>query len=350
MFVTYTMIADSDQNKIAALVTKILRSVGKGMRKIRGNSTAFYTECTALTTEQWSSELLPGVLYGSKASDLIFEELLAKKPSMICRFGTTELATIASATTQLTVTNALKLVSGHEIVRDIGMHEGLMRSLCSLSGFFPPNLSEGREFVKLMLADMKYIDILGVWCKQESNFSRALSSARKVRFRDMEPYMHENPWSRILAGRKVLVVHPFSYSIEKQYSRNRKFLFSNPLVLPEFELQTITAVQSIANNPTRFAKWFDALRYMMDQISNANFDVAIIGCGAYGMPLAAHVKRIGKKAVHLGGQTQLLFGIKGKRWEAGHGEIRQLFNDHWVYPDEKEKPQNFSSVEQGAYW
>ena len=45
------------------------------------------------------------------------------------------------------------------------------------------------------------------------------------------------------------------------------------------------------------------------------FDVAIIGCGAYGMPLAAMLKQAGKQAIHLGGATQLLFGIKGKRWE-----------------------------------
>ena len=33
------------------------------------------------------------------------------------------------------------------------------------------------------------------------------------------------------------------------------------------------------------------------------------------MPLAAFIKSIGKKAVHLGGSTQILFGIKGERWD-----------------------------------
>ena len=46
-----------------------------------------------------------------------------------------------------------------------------------------------------------------------------------------------------------------------------------------------------------------------------DFDVAIIGCGAYGFPLAAKLKQAGKQAIHLAGATQLLFGIKGKRWE-----------------------------------
>ena len=34
------------------------------------------------------------------------------------------------------------------------------------------------------------------------------------------------------------------------------------------------------------------------------------------MLLAAHVKRLGKRAVHLRGATQILFSIKGKHWEA----------------------------------
>ena len=75
------------------------------------------------------------------------------------------------------------------------------------------------------------------------------------------------------------------------------------------------------------------------------FDIAIIGCGAYGMPLAAYCKQIGKKAVHLGGATQLLFGIKGKRWDN-----YSLYNDYWVRPLESETPRNAGKIESGCYW
>jgi hypothetical protein len=44
-----------------------------------------------------------------------------------------------------------------------------------------------------------------------------------------------------------------------------------------------------------------------------DFDIAIIGCGAYSFPLAANVKRIGKNSVHLGGASQLLFGFSWKK-------------------------------------
>lgn len=343
------MHADSDLNPTAALAVKALRVIGKRIRIARGNPPAFYSQCTDLTLDNWDTSALPNVAIGANASDLIYEELAKDKPSMICRFGTTELATLCSATTELNLNNAIRLVSGSNLVRDIGLHQGVVNSLCKLSGFFPGDVSLGRKFVELSIADIPLIDILGVWCKQEIFFDKNLKAAQRVRFRDIEPYMHDKPWSRILKNKKVLVVHPFAETISSQYKK-REHLFSNPLILPEFELKTIKAVQSIANNKTQFANWFEALHHMQDQINQTDFDIAIIGCGAYGMPLAAHCKRIGKKAIHLGGQTQLLFGIKGKRWETGHDFIKGMFNEHWVYPDEQDKPRDFKVVEGGAYW
>ena len=77
--------------------------------------------------------------------------------------------------------------------------------------------------------------------------------------------------------------------------------------------------------------------------------MAIIGAGAYGLPLAAHVKRLGKKAVHLGGATQILFGIRGKRWDE-MPFFQKLYNEHWVRPLPSEVPKDYQRVEGGCYW
>ena len=177
----------------------------------------------------------------------------------------------------------------------------------------------------------------------ERVFAQQLSSATKVSLDDLQPYHHADPWSEALAGKTVLVIHPFTKSIQAQYQK-RSLLFDDPRVLPDFELKTITAVQSIAYNTSSvYSTWFDALDHMCDQMTSTAFDVAIIGCGAYGFPLAAFAKRLGKQAIHLGGATQLLFGIKGKRW----GEIG---NEHWTRPLTEEHPQGFDKVEGGCYW
>ena len=60
-------------------------------------------------------------------------------------------------------------------------------------------------------------------------------------------------------------------------------------------------------------------------------DIVILGCGAYGFPLAAMLKNAGKQVIHLGRATQILFGIKGNRWNA-HPVISKLFNEKWSTP------------------
>lgn len=94
--------------------------------------------------------------------------------------------------------------------------------------------------------------------------------------------------------KKILVVHPFAKTIQQQYEQRRTLLFKNPDILPEFQLETFQAVQSIGGQSS-FNTWFDALQYMKDEIDKRDYDIALIGCGAYGFPLAAHIKRSGKK-------------------------------------------------------
>lgn len=75
---------------------------------------------------------------------------------------------------------------------------------------------------------------------------------------------------------------------------------------------------AIAGNEVPYDDRFDALNAMCRRIDTSEFDVALMGACAYGLPLAAHVKRRGQQAIHAGGVTQLLFGIFGERWIDGH--------------------------------
>jgi hypothetical protein len=54
---------------------------------------------------------------------------------------------------------------------------------------------------------------------------------------------------------------------------------------------------------------------------------------------------MGKSAIHLGGEMQLLFGIKGKRWENSN-----IYNSAWTRPDPEDTPINANSIEDGCYW
>lgn len=108
-------------------------------------------------------------------------------------------------------------------------------------------------------------------------------------------------------------------------------------------------VQSIAGESTSFDNWFDALDYMTEEALRRDFDIAIIGCGAYGFPLAARLKAAGKQAIHLGGAVQIMFGIIGSRWYSVPA-VRKMFNEYWVHPSADEIPKNAEKVEGGCYW
>ncbi|MGR4383083.1 hypothetical protein K8Q47_08300 [Escherichia coli] len=101
---------------------------------------------------------------------------------------------------------------------------------------------------------------------------------------------------------------------------------------------------------TEYLSWMEALDKMQTDIRTIEFDIALIGCGAYGMPLAAFIKGMGKQAIHLAGWTQILFGIKGKRWD-DLPYISKYYNDAWVRPQQQSKKiKGFDSIKKGCYW
>jgi hypothetical protein len=151
------------------------------------------------------------------------------------------------------------------------------------------------------------------------------------------------------AGRTVLVIHPFEASIRKQYEK-RASLFDDQRMLPEFTLRTLKAVQSLGEDTMGFKTWFEALDWMCTRTREITFDVALIGAGAYGLPLAAYVKGLGRKAVHLGGATQIMFGIRGRRWDEWT-IFQNLYNEHWARPLAEETLASDMRVDAGwAYW
>ena len=254
---------------------------------------------------------------GQMANDYIYESLNAmpSKPLMCAKFGTTELGIVCAY--EIKHRYPLKAYLDDFLHGRVSVyHKNILDSLCRLSGFFPNNLQLGEKFYNLVLEDMREIDVLASYIYEEKYINKYLNCVKVDLDGYYAPFMWQNPWTKYLKGKKVLVVHPFVDSIRYQYEHNRDKLFDNPDVLPEFkELLTVKAVQTISDQQDeRFDTWFDALQFMKDEISKLDFDIALIGCGAYGMCLAAHVKRMGKQAVHLAGWTQMLFGVYGERW------------------------------------
>lgn len=272
------------------------------------------------------------------ANDYLYNSIQGDEPFFAGRLGSNELECMVE----------YYYLLDRENDKSLSYHDNLKLVMKQGAGFYPTQEQYMDRFVELYTDNLRNIDFIwSMWLSRfENQFYQTYIPNVPIGFYDDTalPYDIEKPWTKALEGKKVLVIHPFEDSIIENY-RIREKLFSNEDVLPRFELITLKAVQSIADEEPEYNTWFDALEYMEKQIDEIDFDVALIGAGAYGFPLGAYIKQSGKKAVHIGGMLQLLFGIKGKAWNQ-----LGIYNEYWTAPKESEKPKGYKSVEAGRYW
>ncbi len=267
------------------------------------------------------------------------EMVRSGKPFMAGRFGSGEMRTFLR-------TREVRMGLRRSVP------ETYMDSMCINAGFFPRQQERVMAFGDLMEESCRQVDLLAIWGTlpmENYVLHHHVPQAKRCYLSGLEPFFADRPWTMSWEGKKVLVIHPFEESIRLQYEQKEKFQ-RHMKWLPEFTLKTLKAVQTIGGQKDeRFDTWFAALDYMYERAMEQEFDLAVIGCGAYGFPLAARLKQAGKQAVHMGGAVQLLFGITGKRWEAKE-EYRLLMAEGWRRPLPSEMPEAAKNIEGGCYW
>lgn len=288
-------------------------------------------------------------------NDQISKILLSNKPCFISRFGRNELNLVRNYLgIKKKKISYFKFISDQEPANWLEIP--LLKKMSIESGFFHEDMKSVEKFSEIYLENLQHIDLLGVYMRSphlENYFAKYIDKSKKVDIENLAPFFTKNPWTLALEGKKVLIIHPFSDLIVSQYKK-RDNLFANK-ILPDFKLYTFAPINSVKGEKIIFNSWFEALESMKLSICKIDFDIALIACGAYGLPLGGYIKSLGKKAFHLGGPLQLLFGIIGERWidykysKSGY-QYNQLFNSHWVRPSNKDRPKNAKNIEHGAYW
>lgn len=279
------------------------------------------------------------ILCDQAGNDRIAQMLQSGIPAAVAKMGSVELGGLRQYESR-------KNSSG--ICTDWGRHAKL---LFNNAGVFPETAEAFSSFCREYSQALGELDLLGVWFNfGENSIRRAFAPHAEVTgLRALEPYYHERPWSQHLSGKRVLVISPFVETIAAQLPRRLQIWQKKPDVLPEIELELIKTPLSAGLVPPVHPDWTSALNALRRQMENKSFDVAIVGCGAWSMPLVVHAKQLGKFGIHLGGATQLLFGVRGRRWDE-HPQIAPLFNASWIRPNDVERPQTFTKVEEGCYW
>jgi hypothetical protein len=222
-----------------------------------------------------------------------------------------------------------------------------------IAGVFPNDQDTLNEFAEVFYDCLDEVDLSAKWLEHDEEILKTRNpDVALTELRGLEPYYHDNPWTESLAGKKVLVMSPFAKTIKDQYDNKRELLWEDDRILPEFDLEVVETPQSfyLLDEPV-YENWFDGLDDLKSKIEESDADVVITGCGAWSLPLAAHAKKFNKQGIHMGGPTQILFGVKGGRWDK-HPVISEFYNEHWTRPSEEETPEKEKTelVENSCYW
>jgi hypothetical protein len=145
-------------------------------------------------------------------------------------------------------------------------------------------------------------------------------------------------FSKVLVGKRVLVVSPFKDSIEYNFHNRRNF-FRN-FDYPEFNLLTYETPITYPGLPREFypdGNWFQTVNRMQSEIAKLDFDVALLSCGSYAMPIGAFIADTMKKdSIYIGGCLQLFFGVIGRRYENPFF-VDQIRREYFIRPRERDK-------------
>lgn len=226
--------------------------------------------------------------------------------------------------------------------------------------YFKDDISSIEKFCELHYNAIEKSNLLACFNMpqhfKKQNFFSSKYKLKKIHARSLEPFYAclENlkPWTLYLHNKKVLIIHPFVESFKKQIENNFSIFKDKDIFHPDQEFKFYKSFQTIAGNHIH-NNWFDTFSIMCDEIKKIDFDIALLGCGGYGLPLCEFIKsELGKSAIYIGGGLQLLFGVMGNRWE-NREDWKKIIKENeckFIRPSGSEIPENCKHVEYGCYW
>ncbi|MGD1703989.1 hypothetical protein [Dapis sp. BLCC M229] len=229
------------------------------------------------------------------------------------------------------------------------------------AGVFPRTSESYHKYATTFITALGDIDNLGIWHNQgEMKLVSTFAPQAKIGyFLGLEPYLiSDKPWTQALENKTVLVVTSFAETLTKQIPKLSnvwmKYEKKNgqPLIPESTKFTAVKFPYGFDSHiREKYASWENILATVMAEIEQQNFDIALLGCGGYSLLLGAKIKKMGKSVIHLGGATQILFGIRGSRWEEKPWFLENL-NDYWTYPLTEDRPgeKEMENCENACYW
>jgi hypothetical protein len=243
--------------------------------------------------------------------------------------------------------HAFEAALAHRSVRHAGVWPGEAGFQCRFSDEFATAVAE--------------LDAVGIFPDAHDASLGLLAghgmSVRPMRFEDQEPDRRAGApaadcWLERLRGRRVLIVGAFADVLRQRAHREVYEAVWAGAGKRWFEPAAVASLEiPYGFEPATQARYADALELLdetAERVEEADFDLAMIGAGGLGIPLAARIKRGGRAAISLGGHLQVVFGVHGQRWLERPEWRERWINDSWIGVPDRYRPEPGLSAED--YW
>lgn len=157
--------------------------------------------------------------------------------------------------------------------------------------------------------------------------------------------------------KKILIVCPFGKLLRDRAEKetfegvwskiNKKWFYPEGVEALEFPYGFARATQE------RYETVFDLCDEIINEIEKRPFDVALIGAGGLAIPIASHIKNMGKIGLDMGGHLQIIFGVIGQKWRNLVEWQESYYNKWWIDMPAEYKPEEdacFEYGQPGAFW
>ena len=144
---------------------------------------------------------------------------------------------------------------------------------------------------------------------------------------DIYQYIHRNPWTQMLRGKRILIVAPFIEKISERVKKREIYDFD---FFPECEFVFVQSPRTYGENETKpFQQEAEQLAHKILTMRET-FDVALLACNGYSAMMSHYIKRIGKSAITVGNFLYLWFGVYTKNDLKYRSDIIKLnMNKEW---------------------
>jgi hypothetical protein len=239
--------------------------------------------------------------------------------------------------------------------------QSLKHKATGQAGAFPGEGPFLSEFARFYACRLRELDCLGV---STDSFRVSLDIAcahrfsnQLIRYIDQEPDRSspaddERCYLPHFRDKRVLLVCPFADALRARADKKtfeavwaktgKRWFYPASVEAVEFPYGFARSTQK------RYGTCLDLLDEITAKIDGHDYDVALIGAGALGVPIATHVKQRSKVGLSLGGALQVLFGVIGRRWRTRPSWQRRYFNSAWVDVPPEYRPA--SGETDADYW